>query len=235
MSTSANLSTSRQDKVAIALQEMKEELDRLDPSSQTNDEAGWQERKSASTRIALLNATINCLAEFGYAKTTTQLVAASAKISRGAMLHHYSAKAELISATIDFIMFLRMDKFYSEISRLTKKQRVEQGEGVEIFWNSMQTAEYDAYLELSIAARTDKDLEKVFVKRARAFDEYCFNQIAVFFPEWDDKTKEKQRLAQDLIVCALEGLYIRKQVISTRQRRLAVRSYITNMVQILRE
>ena len=235
MSASTKVTQHHQDKVSLALEEMKAELDKLDPSSRTNEDSGWQERKSNSTRIALLNATVQCLSKFGYAKTTTQLVAASAKISRGAMLHHYNAKSELISATIDFIIFRRMDRFYSEISQLTKKQRVEQGEGVEILWKSMQTPEYEAYLELSIASRTDKDLEKVFNKRARAFDNFCFDQTSVFFPEWDNRTQEKLRLAQDLITCALEGLYIRKSVMSARNRRLAVREYITNTVKMLRE
>lgn len=235
MSTSRKVVAPKHDKFALALLEMKAELDKLDPSSNTNEDAGWQERKSASTRITLLDATVNCLANYGYSKTTTQMVAAEAKISRGAMLHHYNTKSDLISATIDYIMFQRMDKFYSAISKLTKKQRDEQEEGIEIYWKSMQSSEYEAYLELCIASRTDKSLEKQFTKRARAFDDYCFNQTAVFFPEWSNETLEKQRLAQDLIMCAIEGLFIRKTIISTRKRRLAVRELIKNMVQMLRE
>lgn len=235
MSSSTAINPISKNDVELALRQMKAELDKLDPLANTTEDSGWQERKSTSTRITLLKATVECLAEFGYAKTTTQLVAASAKISRGAMLHHYSSKSELISATIDFIIFQRMLKFYSEIAQLTKKQRVEQGQGVEIVWKSMQSPEYEAYLELSIASRTDKDLKKVFNKRARALDNYCFDQTSVFFPEWDNKTEDKLRLAQDLIMCALEGLYIRKSVMSTRQRRVAVRSYISEMVQMLRD
>ena len=234
MSVSRKTQPSTQDKFAVALLEMKAALDKLDPSSHTGEDAGWQERKSASTRISLLDATVNCLADFGYAKTTTQLVAAKAEISRGAMLHHYNTKADLISATIDYIMFRRMDNFYSAISLLTKQQREEQ-EGIEIYWKSMQTPEYEAYLELSIASRTDKDLDKQFTKRAIAFDDYCFGQTSVFFPEWSNETKEKQRLAHDLIMCAVEGLHIRKTLMTTRKRRIAVRDYIKNMVQMLKE
>lgn len=234
MASTQNSDLVHEDRVQKALEKMKTELDRLDPNAKTTDKTGWQERKSASTRLALLNATMNCLAEFGYANTTTQLVAATAQISRGAMLHHYNSKSELISATIDFIMYQRMENFYSQIAKLTKKQRVDQGQGVEIFWNSMSEPQFEAYLELSVASRTDMELDKVFTKRARAFDQFCFDRTTEFFPEWDDQTLEKQWLAQDIIACALEGLFLRKSIMNTRTRRIAVRDYIKQMVRLLR-
>ena len=76
MSASTKVTQQKQDKVSLALQEMKVELDKLDPSSKNSENSGWQERKSTSTRISLLNAAVQCLSKFGYAKTTTQLVAA---------------------------------------------------------------------------------------------------------------------------------------------------------------
>ncbi|MGY8850768.1 MAG: hypothetical protein ACKVKX_08600, partial [Pseudomonadales bacterium] len=35
------------------------------------NEKGWQAEKSAMTRLAILEATIQCLLELGYANTTT--------------------------------------------------------------------------------------------------------------------------------------------------------------------
>ena len=48
-----------------------------------------QAERSASTRQALLDATIACLVEDGYANTTTSRVAERAGVSRGAHLHHF--------------------------------------------------------------------------------------------------------------------------------------------------
>jgi len=51
--------------------------------------------RSASTRAKLLNATIECLYDLGYHQTSTVLVTERAKVSRGAMLHHFPTKADL--------------------------------------------------------------------------------------------------------------------------------------------
>ncbi|MEM8920951.1 MAG: helix-turn-helix domain-containing protein, partial [Pseudomonadota bacterium] len=83
------------DPMTAALERMRIELEKMHPNGASSSEAGWQERKSGQTRLALLDAAVKCLSMSGYARTTTQLVAASAKISRGAMLHHYATKADL--------------------------------------------------------------------------------------------------------------------------------------------
>lgn len=223
------------DLIKAALEGMKAELVRMHPNAATSDSAGWQERKSGQTRIALLDAAVQCLAESGYARTTTQLVAARANISRGAMLHHYATKAELISSVIDYIMYRRMETFYGQIAKLSERQRVDEIRGVEIYWNSVQTPEYEAFLELSLASRTDADLRKVFDKKAQAFDAFWFEQLPVFFPEWADKPRETLLLARDLIVVTLEGLYLNRRIMSRRDRRIAVRNFLNDAMRMLRE
>jgi AcrR family transcriptional regulator len=51
-----------------------------------------QAERSAATRDALLDATIVCLVEDGYANTTTSRVAERAGVSRGAHLHHFQTR-----------------------------------------------------------------------------------------------------------------------------------------------
>src|SRR5439155_19309262 len=57
-----------------------------------------QEERSAATREALMDATIDCLVDYGYAGTTTTRVAARARLSRGAQMHHFQRKAPLVVA-----------------------------------------------------------------------------------------------------------------------------------------
>jgi len=45
--------------------------------------------RSAATKAKVIAATIEALHRYGYAATTTILVAKNANVSRGAMLHHY--------------------------------------------------------------------------------------------------------------------------------------------------
>ena len=59
-----------------------------------------QAERSATTREVLLKATIKCLYEHGYGATTTTMVADEANISRGAMLHQFPSKADLMTFVV---------------------------------------------------------------------------------------------------------------------------------------
>ena len=64
----------------------------------SGEDISWQAQKSAMTRDRILDAAINCFVELGYTNVTTAKVASSAGVSRGAMLHHFPSKTELIQA-----------------------------------------------------------------------------------------------------------------------------------------
>lgn len=55
-----------------------------------------QQERSASTIARLKRATVSLIAERGYASITTNEIAQRAGVSRGALLHHYPLKVDLI-------------------------------------------------------------------------------------------------------------------------------------------
>lgn len=57
-----------------------------------------QESRSKAAREKLLNATLELLRERGYNGLTTKEVAVRAGFSNGALMHHYSTKADLVIA-----------------------------------------------------------------------------------------------------------------------------------------
>ena len=57
-----------------------------------------QESRSKAAREKLLNATLEVLRERGYSGLTTKEVAVRAGFSNGALMHHYSTKADLVIA-----------------------------------------------------------------------------------------------------------------------------------------
>ena len=62
-----------------------------------------QADRTAATRAKLLDATIGCLVELGYAATTGREVAARAGVSRGAATHHFPRRLDLIVSAVDEI------------------------------------------------------------------------------------------------------------------------------------
>ena len=196
-------------------------LAQLEPEGLDAEGQSWQQRKSVQTRITILEAAIDCLQTHGYGRTTTQLIAEVAGISRGAMLHHYATKQDLIASVIDYTVYKRMEMFLEGIRTLKDSARIHEMAGIELSWKSMLTREFAAYLELAIAARTDPDLAEIFLPKARRYDQTELAEIVRAFPEWADDP-DGYALAMDYASAALEGLVINRDVWDeTEQANLA--------------
>lgn len=77
-----------------------------------------QQQRREETRRALLDATVESLIEVGFARTTTLEVQRRAAVSRGALLHHFPSKAELLVAAVDHLAEKRaaeMKQFASQL------------------------------------------------------------------------------------------------------------------------
>ncbi|KAF0849133.1 TetR/AcrR family transcriptional regulator [Nocardia caishijiensis] len=70
--------------------------------------------RSRVTRQRLLEATIDCLAEMGWAAATVSVVAERAGVSRGAAQHHFPTREDLITAALEFMFEFRMDAAKAE-------------------------------------------------------------------------------------------------------------------------
>lgn len=121
-----------------------------------------QEERREATRAALLDATIDCLVEYGYNGVTTTRVVARAGVSRGAQVHHFPTKAELVSEAVRHLSHRRTLEMASQIQALPKgAKRVEAV--LDLLWASHAGPLFLAALELWVAARTDKELADALV------------------------------------------------------------------------
>ena len=75
--------------------------------------------RSAAMRNKLLDATIESLFEVGYFQTSTVAVTERAGVSRGAMLHHFPSKADLIMAASQHIVELRRNIHADRLGKFT--------------------------------------------------------------------------------------------------------------------
>ena len=117
---------------------------------------GKQQSKSEKARAAICEATIDCLIEIGYAKTSLNLVAARAGFSKGALQHHFPSKEDLITATANRLL-------QRTIRSRTEKWRTIKtvADAILYSWNKLvNTPPYRALLEILTAARTDTALKK---------------------------------------------------------------------------
>jgi AcrR family transcriptional regulator len=136
------------------------------PACKLDAMARTQEERSATTRGALLDATIDCLVEFGYAGTTTTRVAERAGVTRGAQMHHFQRKAPLVVAALLRLAERRRRELVDRAERELPDDP-DPGAALDIMWSVFSGPLFTAALELWIAARTDPELAEHLVPAER--------------------------------------------------------------------
>ena len=113
-----------------------------------------QEERSAATRVRLLDATIECLVEHGYAGTTVQRVAERAEVTRGAQVHHFPTKQLLVLAAVRHLNELQAREVATRLAGLGASVDAL----LDVLWELHQGAVFVATSEMWVAARTDPEL-----------------------------------------------------------------------------
>ena len=180
------------------------------PESTANDAlalgSGWQAQKSASTRTQIIEAAITCLVELGYGRTTTTVIAKKAGLSRGAMLHHFPSKMDIIRAAVEYLHAKRLRAFRKAMA----KEPVDGDHvrlGIDGYWAHVKHPWFVAFFEIAVAARTDKELGAILFPAQEAFEREWYETSLELFPEWKRKG-ENFVLGFDLTRYLLEGMGI---------------------------
>ena len=167
-------------------------------------EETWQARKGAMTRGRILDATIDCIVEFGYHKTTMARVAKRANASQGAMQHHFASKLDLIKAAINRLQEQRLTERGRDLA--DRPDGVDTlSHGIEVYWDHVSRKQFTAYQELVLAARTDPELASVLQPAYQKFIARYRDDTTAEVAEWD-ANREDFELVADFLQHLLEGL-----------------------------
>ena len=177
-----------------------------------------QEERSAETRARLLDATVDCLIDLGYAATTTTVIAERAGVSRGAQLHHFPTKAGLVAAAVEHLTRKIGEELHHEAARLPGDgDRV--SAAVDLLWSRFATPLFPAWLELLVAARTDAELRK----RLRVVEERLADAMQRQIEEVFGAASRKApgyALAIDLTLNLMYGMALQRVLSSSDRRQL---------------
>ena len=116
-----------------------------------------QEMRTRAIRARLLDATVELLAERGFAGTSTTLVSQRAGVSRGAQLHHFPAKNDLVVAAVEHITEARGEAL-KEAARSLPDGGRRTRQVLAMLAEQVTSPVFAAALELWVAARTDEQL-----------------------------------------------------------------------------
>lgn len=141
-----------------------------------------QAERSAAMRTRLLDATIECLVTYGYAGTTTPRVAELAGVTRGAQIHHFRSKEDLVVAAIEHLAQQRAQGAIREIGRVEASSDPV-SMVLEFLWEAHQGPMFVATVELWVAARTDRVLAEHIERVEPLVNSTLISAIAQLVPD----------------------------------------------------
>ncbi len=139
-----------------------------------------QQQRRDETRRALLDAAVESLIEVGFARTTTLEVQRRANASRGALLHHFPSKTELLVAAVDHLAEMRARELKTLAAQLPDG-RARTDAVIELLWQCFSGTFFQVAMELRTAARTDPELRPVLITAERALRERIGMQAKALF------------------------------------------------------
>ena len=116
-----------------------------------------QGERTRVMRQRLLEATVDLLVERGWSGTSTTLVSQRAGVSRGAQLHHFPTKNDLVLAAVAHLSEVRGRELAAAADRLPAGSRRTRAV-LDMLAGHFTSPVFTAALELWVAARTDPAL-----------------------------------------------------------------------------
>jgi AcrR family transcriptional regulator len=141
-----------------------------------------QTERAEQMRERLLDATIDCLIRSGYSEMSTNDIVRRARVSRGALAHHFPTKVELVTAAARRLVDERAADFRTRFGAVPPERRTP-AEALELLWSFYAAPSGIALVELTVAARHSRQLRAVLAPVAEQVAASTAEVFAEFFPE----------------------------------------------------
>jgi len=152
-----------------------------------------QEERSAETRQRLVDATVDCLFERGYASTTTAEIALRAGLSKGAQIYHFPKKDDLVVAALEYLFAQRLAASREIVRALKGDRKQRLAMIIDTLWPAYTGPTFYAWLELAVASRTDLALQQAV---RSATEKYSAGILTLWQEALEVSTADARRYAQ---------------------------------------
>lgn len=140
-----------------------------------------QPERRAAMQERLLDATVECLVEVGWARTTLPEVVARADVARGAQVHHFPTKAALMAAVGEHLLQRHRREFADAFEALRPEDRTLEA-AIDGLWGILCSPTWTAVIELGLASRTDPAIAVSFEGFTDRVDETVLEIVGEYFP-----------------------------------------------------
>lgn len=157
-----------------------------------------------------MDATVECLFERGYAGTTTTEIAIRAGVSRGAQLHHFPKKDELVVSALEHVFSLRLIEMRNMVAKRQKGTREYRLTAmIDALWPIFKGPTFYAWLELVVASRTDPALIDAVRDSSERFGDGLLEGFA-WMLDWPANRHDDLHLVIGLVFGQLESLALER-------------------------
>lgn len=172
--------------------------------------------RSVATRAALLGAAIESLGVNGYAALTTNDIARRAGVSRGALLHHFATKADLVSAAVEHLLCRRLSEFDDALATIDPQRDVLDA-AIDVVWSMFDGPAFVAWAELWVAARTDSALAVTILDVEQRFTDESRNRAIEVLSGLAAYDPDVLALVRDFVFAVMNGVALERLVPRTRR------------------
>jgi len=119
-------------------------------------------------RDRLVRATVECLIEFGYERTTTLRIVARAGVTRGALLHHFESKRHIVVSAMHCLLADHAKRIQS-VAIQVRAGKVGLDDFIDYLWNDYSGEFFFAWLENITESRHDEELREQLMPLVRQY------------------------------------------------------------------
>jgi AcrR family transcriptional regulator len=163
-----------------------------------------QAERSAGTREKILNVAIDLLYQKGLRDTSTVDIARAAGVSRGALLHHYPTKEELLKEALRFLLRKEIDSIRGMANDIDRGALDTEG-FFDALWEKFSGPLFMVTLEYVTASRTDPAIKSALQPVAYEFNASLDEIWELFFTESSVPPGERRK-ALTATLCFMRGM-----------------------------
>lgn len=164
-----------------------------------------QQTRSRRTREKLLTACVEVVMRAGYSHAGLPAICAAAGVSRGAQLHHFPTKIEMLCAAVEYLMERRLAVVRGMLRDRTEMPPVDVF--VDALWAIYTGDAFYVWNELCTVARTDEPLRE---KLAEVNDRFYAEVHALLADVLPDRSPREIRGAGRYLTSLMNGLAINR-------------------------
>jgi AcrR family transcriptional regulator len=165
-----------------------------------------QESRSAAARALLVRAAIEVLADGGYTRATTAAIATKARVTTGALHHHFPSKDDLFFAVLDELTQQALALFRGLGGSATAGESMARSIVMEL-WSLYGSKQYWSVWEINMGYRAEETMRRRLIDHRVRTREKMY-QALLANERLDARAKEVLISSLPFVLSALRGIFL---------------------------